>query len=91
MVLSNRGAGPIQLLAPVPDHGLEDLTGGLRSGYTVLLHWLRSIMMATTTNTISATLNKTISMLSMTTTLYLLVSRPLIRKGWGYLPRPLLP
>jgi hypothetical protein len=81
MVLSNQGAGPIQLL--VLDHGLEDLTGGLRSGYTMLLHRLRSIMMATTANTISATLNKTISMLSMTTTLYLPASRLLISKGPG--------
>jgi hypothetical protein len=83
MVLYNRGAGPIQLLAPVLVHGLEDLTGGLRSGYTVLLHRLRNIMMATTTNTISATLNKTISMLSMTTTLYLPAFRSPMSKGPG--------
>ncbi len=69
MVLYNRGAGPIQLLAPVLDHGLKDLTGGPRSGYNALLHRLRSIMMVATTNTISVTLNKTIPMLSMTTTL----------------------
>jgi hypothetical protein len=83
MVLSNQGAGPIQLLAPVLDHGLEDLTGGLRSGYTVLLHRLRNIMMVATTNTISATLNKTISMLSMTTTLHLPAFRSPMSKGPG--------
>jgi len=81
MVLYNRGAGPLQLPAPVLD--LEDLTGGLRSGYTVLLHRLRNIMLATTTNAISATLNKTISMLSMTTTLYLPAFRSLMSKGPG--------
>jgi hypothetical protein len=45
--------------------------------------------MVATTNTISATLNKTISMLSMTTTLYLLAFRSLMSKGPGSLPRPL--
>jgi hypothetical protein len=79
MVLYNRGAGLIQLL----DHGLEDLTGGLRSGYNALLHRLRNIMMVATTNTISATLNKTISMLSMTTTLYFPAFRSLMSKGLG--------
>jgi hypothetical protein len=47
----------------------------------VLLHRLRSIMMVATTNTISATLNKTSSMLSITTILYLLALRSLMSKG----------
>jgi hypothetical protein len=44
-------------------------------------------MMVATTNTISATLNKTISMLSITTMLYLLAFRSLISEG----PRLLTP
>jgi hypothetical protein len=39
------------------------------------------MMMMATTNTISAMLNKTISMLSITTMLYLLAFRSLISKG----------
>jgi hypothetical protein len=40
--------------------------------------------MMPTTNTISATLNMTISMLSMTTTFYLLASRFPMSKGPGW-------
>lgn len=45
--------------------------------------------MMLTTNTISATLNKTISMLSMTMTLYLLAFRFPMSEVLGSSPRPL--
>ena len=67
----------------VLDHGLEDLTGGLRGGHAMVLHRLRSIIKAKTTNTISATLNKTISMLLMTMAFYLQAFQLLMRKGPG--------
>ena len=48
-------------------------------------------MMAKTTNTMSAKLNKTISMLWMTTALYLPAFEPLMSKGTGIEnPSPLL-
>jgi len=40
-------------------------------------------MMAKTTNTISAKLNKTISIVAMTIALYLQAFEPLMRKGPG--------
>ncbi len=49
----------------------------------MVLHRLRSIMMAKETNTISAKLNKTISMLLMTMALYLQAFQLLMRKGLG--------
>ena len=47
------------------------------------LRGVRSIMMTKTTNTISVTLNKTVSMLWMTMALHLQAFEPQMRKGPG--------
>ena len=57
----------------------------------MVLHRLRSIKMEKTTNTISAKLNKTISIVAMTMALYLPAFEPLMSKGTGIEnPSPLL-
>ena len=50
----------------------------------MVLHRLRSIMMAKTINTISAKLNKTISIVAMTIALHFQAFEPLMRKRPGY-------
>ena len=55
----------------------------------MVLHRLRSIMMAKTTNTISAKLNNTISMLLMTMALHPQACESPVRKGPGRNPSPL--